>query len=226
VTRRARAAALGRRALLAGLLAACAAPAIVLPPGAGETDIAVIGRGWHTDLCLAVDDMHPPLAALASALPDASYLSFGFGERQYLLSPDPGLGEMLSALLPSRSALLMTALRAPPEEAFGEANVVRLGVSRAGAANVAAFIWESLELSPKGAPIRLRDGPYPGSVFYAGSGTYDALTTCNTWTEMGLRRAGLPFSGRSLFASTVMAQARRVAAAQGRALVCSARRAC
>ncbi|MBN9508298.1 MAG: DUF2459 domain-containing protein [Alphaproteobacteria bacterium] len=226
MTLRAGAPALGRRALLAGLLAGCATPAIVLQPGPAETNIAVVGRGWHTDLCLARDDIHPPLSTLAHDLPAAQFLSFGFGERQYLLSADPGVGEMLSALLPSRSALLMTALRTTPEEAFGAANVVRLGVSRVAAANVAGFIWESLELSPQGTPIRLRDGPYPGSVFYAGSGTYDALTTCNTWTEQGLRRAGLPFNGRDLFASSVMAQARRVAAAQEGTLVCSAQRPC
>lgn len=226
MTLRAGAPALGRRALLAGLLAGCATPAVILPPGPAETDIAVVGRGWHTDLCLSRDDLHPPLARFAAALPEARFLSFGFGERQYLLTDDPGFFEMISALLPSRSALLMTALRTTLEQAFGAVNVVRLGVSRSAAANVAAFIWESLELSPQGAPIRLRDGPYPGSVFYAGSGTYDALTTCNTWTEQGLRRAGLPFSGRDLFASSVMAQARRVEAAQAGTLVCTAQRPC
>jgi uncharacterized protein (TIGR02117 family) len=195
-------------------LAACAAVPPALPPGPRPVRIAVADRGWHTELCVAAPAPADPLAALAAGFPGARFLCLGFGERQYLLSPDPGLGEMLSALLPSRAALLVTALSAPPAEAFGAANVVELGITTEGAARLGAFLWRSLETTRTGAPVRLRDGPYPGSAYFAATGTYDAFTTCNTWTADGLRAAGLPVGGLVIFAGQVMSQARSIAAAE------------
>jgi hypothetical protein len=173
----------------------------------------VAERGWHTDLCLSVADLSGPIVSLTRDFPGVKTLSFGFGERQFLLSRRPGLGEMLSALLPSRSALLMTALNSPPAEAFGADNVVTLGVARAGLVGVTDFIWDSLETQDD-RPVRLTDGPYPGSVFFAARGTYDAFATCNTWTATGLRAAGLPVNAGVVFADQVMSQARYLAAHQ------------
>ena len=153
---------------------------------------------------------------MAAGFAGASVLCFGFGERQYLLSADRGLLTELSALLPSRSALLMTALRAPPAAAFGADSVVVLPVTAPAEAALRHFLWRSLALSAAGAPVRLADGPYPGSVFWAASGTYDAFSTCNTWTAAGLRAAGLPLRGPVLFAGQVMSQVRQIAPQQAR----------
>ena len=59
---------------------------------------------------------------------------FGFGERNYLMARSAGPVEMLSALFPSKSAILMTALRAPPTEAFADEQV-RDASALAGAAS-------------------------------------------------------------------------------------------
>ncbi len=155
-----------------------------------------------------------PLATLAEGFAGAQVLCFGFGERQFFMTPDPGLLTHLSALLPSRSALLMTALRAPADAAFGAGNVVVLHVTPPAEAALRRFLWRSLELDAAGAPVRLADGPYPGSVFWAAVDTYDAFFTCNTWTADGLRAAGLPVGGPVVFAGQVMSQVRQIAARQ------------
>ncbi|MDA8251928.1 MAG: DUF2459 domain-containing protein [Rhodospirillales bacterium] len=188
-------------------------PAPSLPPGAATRTIAVADRGWHTDLCVAAPaEGSDPLVPLAEGFPGARFLCFGFGERQYLLSPGPGLLETLSALLPSRAALLMTALRAPPAAAFGADSVVVLRVTEAGETALRGFLRGSVQNDAAGAPIRLRDGPYLGSVFFAATGTYDAFTTCNTWTADGLRTAGVKIGGPVIFAGQVMSQLRQIAA--------------
>ena len=62
---------------------------------------------------------------------------------------------------------------------------------------------------PAGQPLRLADGPYKGSAFFASDATYDALHTCNTWTAEILRAGGYPVSTAFvIFAHQVMAQAR------------------
>ena len=65
---------------------------------------------------------------------------------------------------------------------------------------IADAIWQVAGEDADGTAVRLADGPYPGSVFYAGSETYDAFHTCNTWTAPLLHDAGFPVNARVLFA--------------------------
>ena len=182
-------------------------------PAPANAEIAVVERGWHTDIALPTDELTGPLASLERDYPGAQYLVFGFGERAYLMAHG-GFGEMVAALFPSPSAVLMTALRAPPAEAFGTGDAVTLRLNQVGVDRIASFIWQDL-VQQDGTAERLTDGPYPGSVFYASNETYDAFHTCNTWTAALLRAGGLPVEPHGvLFAGQVMRQVRRIAALQ------------
>ena len=199
---------------LALLVAGCVSPPV---PGAASDDriVYVIGREWHTDIALRVEDIAGPLAVLEQHFPGVRMLTFGFGERQFLINRETSLITMLAALLPSRSALLVTALRASPEQAFGAQHVVAIRVSRAGLERIEAAIWREFEQTPPAEPIRLADGPYAGSVFYAATGTYDGFFTCNTWTAETLEAGGLPVAATGvLFASQVMGAARWIRSQQ------------
>ena len=87
------------------LLGGCAA----LPPVPdGEARLYVVGRGWHTDIGLPVDEIHGPLASLEKGFPGVRYMVFGFGERQFYMARHGASSAMLGALFPSDSAVLMT----------------------------------------------------------------------------------------------------------------------
>jgi hypothetical protein len=199
---------------LAGWLAGCAVMLADAPVPSGEATIYVVARGWHTDIGLPVNETIGPLAALESDFPGVRFMVFGFGERQFYLARDGGSGEMLTALLPSKSAILMTALRAAPTEAFADQTVVTLHLSRSGVEQIAMRLWTDLEKASDGSLLRLADGPYAGSAFYASGETYDAFHTCNTWTALVLRDGGLPMQTHVLFAGQVMQQVARIAAMQ------------
>jgi uncharacterized protein (TIGR02117 family) len=171
--------------------------------------ITVVERGWHTDVCIRNEDAGL-LESLAQGFDGAHFLCFGFGERQYVVTRTHGPLVALSALFPSQAALLMTVLRDAPGEAFGRSNVVTLWITRSGLTRLQAFLQQSIENDAAGRPIRLGEGPYPGSVFFAGTGTYDAFYTCNTWTADVLRSAGLPVEGAVLFAGDLMYKVRQL----------------
>jgi uncharacterized protein (TIGR02117 family) len=193
------------------MISACSPPGP--EPGPDGAVIYVVERDWHTDIGLPVEEIAGPLATLEKSLAGVRFLVFGFGERQFLVNRDRHSGAMLSALLPSESALLMTALGATPEQAFGRQNIVTIRVSRAGLQRIEAAIWREFALSVTGAPVLLADGPYPGSVFYAARDTYDVLYTCNTWTADILRAGGLPIPAAGVvFAGQVMGMVRWIAA--------------
>ncbi len=209
----------GRRArvllLLFGacVLSGCATAPVERPAGPGQETVPetiyVIGRGWHTEIGLSVAALDPPLTALAARFPGARALTFGFGDRAFVLARHRGVGDALGALLPSPGLILLTALNTSPTEAFGARHVVVLKVTRASFASIDAYIWDSLATTNGRLPAPYGAGPYSGSVFYASSVTYDAFDTCNTWTATALRAGGLPFSpAGTLFASQVMQQAR------------------
>lgn len=195
-------------------LAGCTIVPNDAPIPTGDSTIYVVARGWHTDIGLAVDDVHGPLASLEAAFPGMRFMVFGFGERQFYMARNTGAAEMLSALLPSDSAILLTALRAPPSQAFPEHEVVALHLPPASIQRVADRLWSEFEQSAEGSALRLADGPYPGSTFYAGRDTYDAFHTCNTWTALLLRDAGFPINTQVLFASQVMQQVKQIATMQ------------
>jgi Protein of unknown function (DUF2459) len=192
--------------LLTGLIAACSSPVPV--PSADDAVVYVIRRDWHTDIGLPVEEIAGPLAILEKPFPGVRFLAFGFGERQFLVNHEKGFGAMLGALLPSQSALLMTALAASPEQAFGSPSVIALRLSRAGLYQIQAALWHEFELTAAGEPMLLANGPYEGSVYYAARDTYYGLYTCNTWTADILRAGGLPIPAAGvLFAGQVMGAA-------------------
>ena len=175
----------------------------------------VIDHGWHTDIGLPADEVTGALVALKKRFPGARYLTFGFGEREFLTSREVTLGKTLRALLPSRSAMLVTTLRDSPDTALGPGNVVTLRATADGLARLEYTLWRGIERTPADQPVSLGPGPHPGSEFYAAIGTYDAFDTCNTWTATMLATAGLPVSaGGIMFSHQVMDQAHKVARLQ------------
>jgi uncharacterized protein (TIGR02117 family) len=192
-------------------LAACSVPQPVAP--ADDPVVYVVERGWHTDIGLPVEEITGPLAVLKAEFPGVRYFTFGFGERQFLVNRKRTFGAMLNALLPSQSALLLTALRATPQMAFGQQDVAELHVSSAGLERIEAAIWREFATAPGGKPMLLAAGPYPGSMFYAARDTYDLFFTCNTWTAETLRAGGLgvPATG-VVFSDQVMGMARWIGA--------------
>jgi hypothetical protein len=177
-------------ALLSGfMLVECSGS---LPPDAqvptSDASVYVVERGWHTDIGLPVGEIAGPLATLEHGYPGVQFMVFGFGERAYYMARRTGSAELLTAMFPSESAILMTALSAS----------------------------QVLEKGSDGSAVRLADGPYPGSVFLASTETYDLFNTCNTWTAAVLNDAGLPIDPRVLLADQVMQQVDRIATLQAR----------
>ena len=59
--------------------------------------IYVIVGGWHTELALPMPAISVRLAALKLGFGNARYLVFGWGARDYYMSRDPELGDLLRA---------------------------------------------------------------------------------------------------------------------------------
>jgi hypothetical protein len=190
------------------------------PSAEASSIVYVVRRAWHIDIGFATPELQQPLRALLGEFPSASYLQFGFGDRHYLLTRDRGSNSLIGALWPGPALVLMTGLRATPEEAFGAPNVIRVPITAEQSRSIQTFIWNTLadqerphEGAPRGiaTPSPVADGPYSGSVFYAATPKYSAIHTCNTWAAEGLHAAALPVSSRGVeFSGQVWRQVQRL----------------
>lgn len=169
--------------------------------------IYVISGGWHTELGLPLEALSGPLATLKPEFPRARYLVFGWGARDYYMAQNPGIGDLLQAIASGPAVMLVIPLEISPEAFFGASNVFPLPASQDGIQSLATFLWDYLVVDREGTPRRVGTGPYPQSVFFASTGTYNLGHTCNTWTAEALGVASLPVSAAGVvFAGQVLGQ--------------------
>jgi len=209
---------------MAGALSGCAdttgsrdTPQVTSDALGGGSSVIIVDRGWHTDIALSAEAISGPVAALGTDFPGVRFLVFGFGDQAYYMAHGSTFLGMLEALFPGPGVILVTALKAPPADAFGGDHVVTLQLSSGQLSAITASIKRSLQRQPNGLMQKLGDGPYPGSLFYASGETYDVFHNCNHWTLATLHSGGLPTNPEgAIFSGQVMEQVRRIAAEQER----------
>jgi uncharacterized protein (TIGR02117 family) len=203
--------------VLAYGLAGCAWSPVEPYAGQGPRlqTLYVIASGWHTEVGVSAQTLAGPLVSLRTTSPEARFFVFGWGQRDYYMAQNPGLGEMIEAVFPASAVMLVIPLNKSPPEFFAGSSVFAIRISQEGLDRLSQFLWDYLEKGPQNLPRQVGDGPYPGSTFYASSGTYSLGNTCNTWTAEALGIGGLPVSAAGVvFADQVVAQARRLAERQ------------
>lgn len=191
-----------------------APPASFLPPTAGRPPfkIGVLIAGWHTGIVLPRSELGT-MGHLLDRYPQASYLSFGWGNRRFYMAARPRSGDALAALLPSPSALFVQAASSPAGlSAASDARIDWVCLDRQQLWRADRYIEDSL-FRPDGRPVALGAGPLPESRFYASSTHYSGANTCNTWTLAALQYAGLPVRATgAIFARQVSRRAQRLRA--------------
>lgn len=199
-----------RALLLVLLLAACAAPT---PPPVprGPVALAVARRGWHTEIAIPATALTGPLASLGPAVQHRHYLLIGYGARAYFAHPGAGAGTAAEALFPGPAAINLSDYDNLADDP--KRQIVWLYVTQTDIDHMLAFVWHSMpHTGAVPVPIVTINN---ADMFYAAQPDYNMLYNCNNWAVDMLRAGGLPFSNSGLhFSSDVLAQAKRIEAAQ------------
>ena len=157
--------------------------------------VYVRSNGWHTAILV-------PRAAVAATgllpetghLPNARFLEFGWGDREYYPAPEATLGMTLrAALLPTPSVIQMGGRDRLPETQ-GRVVTLRVALTEAGFRNLVRAIADTFARAGGGPAEPVESGLYPESRFYAAEGTFHLFNTCNTWTARMLRAGGVPIA--------------------------------
>ena len=174
-----------------------------------DEPVGVIDEGWHTGLILSTNELNQSLSILKDWFPkNTKYFVFGWGNRKYYMSSNPGLWTGLKALFPSKSVMFVQGLSENPKQIFSNSVKIRwIYFSQIELQRLDIYIWDYLTKNSKGRLIALKKGLSGHSYFFASPGIYDAFYTCNTWTLHALHFSGLPINDEAvIFSSQVMSE--------------------
>ena len=160
--------------------------------------VLLLSNPIHTDIAIPIDA--GVLARFSSLvrsgiqadLPQARYLVFGWGGREFYLNTptwsELKAGPLIKGLTLDRSVMHVDVNGAIDEDL---PFVTAFDLTEAEFGRMLDFIALSFEQGPDG-PIKIPDfayGQYDG--FFEANGGFTALLGCNTWTARALREAGL-----------------------------------
>ena len=183
--------------LPAVLLSSCAfAPyrvAGIPSSGASGTNaVYIVSHGWHTGLIVPAAPLRQALPDLQTRFGDTSYYEIGWGDKGFYQATEVTAGLTLQAMFWSSGAVMhVVSIRADPATHFQHSQVTPLCLNAEQLAGLATFITHSFARGNAGELQALKAGIYGDSQFYAASGRYHLLNTCNSWTAKGLSSAGL-----------------------------------
>jgi uncharacterized protein (TIGR02117 family) len=180
-------------------------------PGEATATIYVVGHGWHTGIVIRRNDIP------AEAWPEyrrflaSRFLEVGWGDRAFYESPEAGVRMALKAAFSSEGSVLHVAgFDSSPATYFSRVEIIEIELSSRGVEALARFVSATYALDGAGQPIEVGPGLYPVSRFYAATGRYSLLYTCNTWVAEALRAAGCPITPTlAVTAGNVLLQAER-----------------
>lgn len=170
------------------------------------TTIFIQTNGVHTGIVM-------PVAALgidwrdrvrASDLPDpqgaGQWLAFGWGDRGFYIDTPTWRQARLATITTALTGSGSTVMHVDHLDAFApDENWRPLRLRPAEYRRLAAFIADSFA---DGRHVTA--GYTPRDVFYAATGHYSALRTCNVWTGEALRHAGIRMGRWTPFEADVM----------------------
>lgn len=194
---------------VAGLIGG-ALPAPFAPRPREGVTIWVENNGIHTGLVLPLVAAGVDWRSIARPehLRDprlaSDWLAIGWGDRDFFLGTptwaDVNARTVIAAAIGSSATLVhVEHIRRPQTGPDVRAVTLRLEEYR----RLAAFVRGSIDT--RGARLRWQHGYARYDAFYAGTGRYSAITTCNEWTGEVLRQASVRMGRWTPFPATVMA---------------------
>lgn len=201
-----------------GWLAACTTVPSLPPADDGPRThvVHVVSNGWHTALVIPrLELVSTGLLPEANDFPNASFLEFGWGDREYYPAKDATLGLALAAaVVPTAAVMHMAALARGPGLIYPESDLVRVALTEKGFRYLVGAIAGEFK-RPKGARSKpLSRGLYPDSNFYEAHGKFHIFNTCNTWTARMLRASGVELSPTGIITADDLMERLRAAVAE------------
>lgn len=161
----------------------------------GSNLVYIVNHGWHTGIIVPAEKMNIYLPPLTERFKIGQWYEFGWGDKGFYQAQEITTGLTFRAMFWSSGAVMhVVSVPTSPEAFFTGSELFSLTLTDNGLSNMLTFIANSFERDEQNKIIPLRKGIYGDSQFYAATGRYYILNTCNKWTAKGLKSGGLNIS--------------------------------
>jgi uncharacterized protein (TIGR02117 family) len=155
--------------------------------------VLVVHDNWHSAIVLRAADLSPQTLPEMRDFPDADYLEFSWGDREYFPHPGPGVGLALKAAFRSSGSIIhVVGVRGNPASSYPNAEIIAIGLDAAGLERLVQFVSAEFVRADADSAGEARPGLSENARFYLAHGNFSILRTCNTWVAEALAAAQLP----------------------------------
>ncbi|MEE9447527.1 MAG: DUF2459 domain-containing protein [Arenicellales bacterium] len=149
----------------------------------------------HTGITLKMADTLGELDDIQHAFPDAPYINFSWGDRNwYGGGSKNAFVSSYTLLVPTKTALHLAGLKKSPDKLFkNPKHYSKLELSAKGYQRLIHYIHRSFARDANGNTQQIHQGKTKRTVFkvYAAKGKYHMLNNSNSWSSQALAQAGV-----------------------------------
>jgi uncharacterized protein (TIGR02117 family) len=157
--------------------------------------VVVVHDSWHAAIVLRRADItHDSLPELVD-FPDAEFIEFSWGDKDYFPNPDAGVFTGIKAAFwSSGSVLHLVGFSGNPKSFYRSEELVELRLTTNAHGRLLDYISRTFFRPPPRDRAEASAGLFTYSRFYPATHKFSLLKTCNTWVAEALKSAGLPIS--------------------------------
>lgn len=168
--------------------------------------VFIVHDAWHAVIVLAKNDISPDAVPELVDFPQARFVEFSWGDKDYFPNPNSGVFAALrAAFWSSGSVLHVVGVTADVKDFYPTSEIVELKLSAPAFARLEDFIAQTFS-RPKAGSAQPSAGLFPYSRFYLATRKFSLLKTCNTWVAEALESAGLPIAPSSVITAGQLAE--------------------
>jgi uncharacterized protein (TIGR02117 family) len=157
--------------------------------------VVVAHDSWHAAIVLHRADITRDSLPELVDFPDAEFIEFSWGDKDYFPNPDAGVFTAIKAAFwSSGSVLHLVGFNGNPKSFYRSGELVELRLTPNAHERLLEYISHTFFRPPSRDRAEASAGLFSYSRFYPATHKFSLLKTCNTWVAEALKSAGLPVS--------------------------------
>ena len=164
--------------------------------------VTIVHDGWHAAIVLRRGDVLSGAPPELADFPEAEFVEFSWGDRNYFPNPNSGvLAALRAAFWSGGSILHLVGFSDTIEKFYPGAKMTELRLNDNSYRRLVTFISQTFARPRADIRANASPGLFAYSRFYPAHSHFSILRTCNSWVAEALAAAGAPVSPRWVITS-------------------------
>jgi len=157
--------------------------------------VFIVHSAWHAAIVLRKGDIASDIVPELADFPDAQFVEFSWGDKDYFPNPDAGVfAGLKAAFWSSGSVLHLVGLSSDWQAFYAGAEIIELRLVPASYRRLLDFVAKTFSRPAPADRAQSHPGLFVHSYFYPATRKFSLLKTCNGWVAEALESAGLPIA--------------------------------